>query len=76
MKTLTEPTFKKSIYFWLPWVFTAAHRLSLARGGYSSLQCKEFSLQWLLCFRGRAVGHRGSAVAALGLRCSMAGGSF
>ena len=38
------------IYFWLHWVFIAAHRLSLvaASGGYSSLQCAGFSLWWLL----------------------------
>ena len=38
------------IYFWLCWVFVAAHRLSLvaASGGYSLLRCTGFSLQWLL----------------------------
>ena len=38
------------IYFWLHWVFVAAHGLSLvaASGDYSSLQCTSFSLQWLL----------------------------
>ena len=38
------------IYFWLHWVFVAAHGLSLvvATGGYSSLRCVCFSLQWLL----------------------------
>ena len=38
------------IYFWLRWVFVAAHGLSLAAasGGYSSLRCAGFSLQWLL----------------------------
>ena len=37
-------------YFWLHWVFVAARRLSLvvASGGYSSLRCSGFSLQWLL----------------------------
>ena len=41
------------IYFWLHWVFIAARRLSLvaASGGYSSLQCAGFSLQWLLLSR-------------------------
>ena len=36
--------------FWLLWVFIALHRLSLvaASGIYSLLQCKRFSLQWLL----------------------------
>ena len=38
------------IYFWLRWVFVAAHRLSLvvASGGSSSLWCTGFSLWWLL----------------------------
>ena len=37
-------------YFWLHWVFVAARRLSLlaASGGYTSLRCVGFSLQWLL----------------------------
>ena len=38
------------IYFWLRWVFIAEHGLSLvaANGGYSSLRCVGFLLQWLL----------------------------
>ena len=38
------------IYFWLRWVFVAAHGLSLAAasGGCSSLRCVGFSLRWLL----------------------------
>ena len=42
--------FYKFIYFWLRWVFVAAHELYLvaASGGYSSLQCAGFSLWWLL----------------------------
>ena len=38
------------IYYWLCWVFTAVHRLSLVTPsrGYSSLQCAGFSLQWRL----------------------------
>ena len=38
------------IYFWQHWVFVAVHGLSLVEesGGYSSLQCVGFSLQWLL----------------------------
>ena len=38
------------IYFWLPWVFVAAHGLSLVvvSRGPSSLWCAGFSLQWLL----------------------------
>ena len=41
------------IYFWLHWVFVAARGLSLvaASGGYSSLRCTGFSLQWLLLFQ-------------------------
>ena len=41
------------IYFWLRWVFVAARGLSLvaASGGYSSLRCTGFSLQWLLLLR-------------------------
>ena len=40
-------------YFWLRWVFGAACGLSpvAASGGYSSLQCAGFSLQWLLLLR-------------------------
>ena len=38
------------IYFWLCWVFVAAHGLSLvaASRGYSSLRCAGSSLWWLL----------------------------
>ena len=38
------------MYFWLCWVFVAVRGLSLVvvRGGYSSLRCAGFSLQWLL----------------------------
>ena len=48
--------FKKKylfIYFWLHWVFVAAHGLSLvaASGGYSSLRSAGFSLPWLLLLR-------------------------
>ena len=41
------------IYFWLCWVLVAAHGLSLVAeiGGYSSLRCAGFSLQWLLLLR-------------------------
>ena len=37
-------------YFWLHWVFVAAHGLSLVvlSGGYSLLWCVGFSLRWLL----------------------------
>ena len=39
-----------SFFFWLYWVFVAAHGLSLvaASGGYSLLWSASFSLQWLL----------------------------
>ena len=38
------------MYFWLHWVFVAAHGLSLVAvcGGYSSMGCVGFSLWWLL----------------------------
>ena len=41
------------IYFWLHWVFLAAHRLSLVAvsGGYSFLRCAGFSLPWPLLLR-------------------------
>ena len=37
-------------FFWLCWVFGAVCGLSLVVvcGGYTSLQCAGFSLQWLL----------------------------
>ena len=37
-------------YFWLRWVFVAAHGLSLVAASrvYSSLRCADFSLRWLL----------------------------
>ena len=42
--------FKLFVYFWLHWVFIAAHGLSLAaaRLGCSLLRCTGFSLLWLL----------------------------
>ena len=41
------------MYFWLRWVFVAECGLSLVAvsGGYSSLWCVAFSLQWLLLLR-------------------------
>ena len=38
------------VCIWLCWVFTVGRLFSLllVGGGYSSLQCKGFSLQWLL----------------------------
>ena len=73
------------IYFWLCWVFVAAHRLSLveASGGYSSLRCAGFSLRWLLLLwstgsrhAGSELWHVGSVVVAHGLSCSAACGIF
>ena len=48
-------------FFWLCWVFVAAHRLSLvvASGGYSSLRCTGFSLRWLLLLRSMGTRHVG-----------------
>ena len=72
--------------FWLCWVFVAAHRFSLvaASGGYSSLQCIDFSL-WCLLFL-QSTGSRahrlrllrcvGSVVASRGLSCPAACGIF
>ena len=49
------------IYFWLWWVFVAARGLSLVAvsGGYSSLRCMGFSLQWLLLLRSTGSRHAG-----------------
>ena len=65
------------IYFWLHWVFIAAHGLSLvaASRGYSSLQCTGFSLRWLQ-LQLRLLGMRASVVVAHGLSCSAACGIF
>ena len=65
-----RPTLKKInyFYFWLCWVFVAARGLSLvvASGGYSSLWCAGFSLQWLLLLRSTGSRHAGSVVVASG----------
>ena len=47
------------IYFWLHWVFIAVCGLSLvvASGGYSSLWCAGFSLQWLLLLQSTSSRH-------------------
>ena len=47
------------IYFWLRWVFVAAHGLSLvaASGGYSSVWY--FSLRWLLLLWSTGSRHAG-----------------
>ena len=49
------------IYFWLRWVFVAAHRLSLvaASRGSSLLQSVGFSLQWLLLLQSTGSRHAG-----------------
>ena len=56
------------IYFWLRWVFVAACGLSLvaASGGYSSLRCAGFSLQWLLL--SRSTGCRCAGFSSCGTR--------
>ena len=66
------------IYFWLRWVFVAAHGLSLvaASGGYSSLWYAGFSLRWLLLLRSTGSRHVGSVVVVHGLSCSAACGIF
>ena len=57
------------IYFWLHWVFVAAHRLSLvaASGGYSLLPVRDFSLQWLLLLRSTGSRH-GSFSSSCGMQ--------
>ena len=74
--------FRSSIYlfiyfYWLPWVFVAAHGLSLVvrSGEYSLLRCAAFSLQWLLllqstgsrCMSFSSCGAWASVVEACGL---------
>ena len=56
-------------YFWLHWVFVAAHGLSLvaASRGYSSFQHFGFSLRWLLLWRSTGSRHGASVVVARGL---------
>ena len=84
--TLLLALLKRSLFFfffWLRWVFVAAHGLSLdaVSGGYSSLQCAGFSLRWLLLLRNtgsRHAGFSGCGLQALELRfsCSTACGIF
>ena len=52
--------------FWLRWVFTAAHGLSLvaASGGYSSLRCTGFSQRWLFLLQSTGSRCEGSVVVA------------
>ena len=73
-------------YFWLRWVFVAAHGPSLvvASGGHSLLQCAGFPLRWLLLLQStgsrrgasvvvaRRLQSAGSAAAVHGLSCSAA----
>ena len=77
MTFLKKICFYLFIYFWLRWVFVAAHGLSLVgtSRGYSSLRCAGFSLRWLLLLRSmgsRRTGfsnwHVGSVVVARGLQ--------
>ena len=48
-------------FFWLRWVFVAARGLSLAAasGGYCSLRCAGFSMQWLLLLLSTGSRHEG-----------------
>ena len=66
------------IYFWLCWVFVALCGLSLAAvsGGYSSLRCAGFSLQWLLLLQStgsRCAGFSSCSLQALERRLSSCG---
>ena len=56
------------IYFWLFWVFVAVRGLSLVAvsGGYSSLRCADFLLQWLLLLR--STGSRCAGFSSCGSR--------
>ena len=76
------------IYFWLHWVFVAAHGLSpvVVNGGFSLLQRLDFSLWWLLLFQSMdSIGlsscgswglEHGVSSVAHGLCCSEAYGIF
>ena len=57
------------IYLWLPWVFVAAHGLSLvaAKGSYSSWGCAGFSLWWLLLLQSMGSRRAGSVVVGHGM---------
>ena len=62
------------IYFWLLWVFVAVRGLSLvaASGGYSSLWCMGFSLQWLLLLWSTGSRHAGfSSCGSWALECRL-----
>ena len=66
------------IYFWLHWVFVAAHGLSLvaASGGYFSLWCMASHCSGFSCCGAQALSARASVVVAHWLSCSMACGIF
>ena len=55
-------------FFWLRWVFVAAHGLSLVAvsRGYSSMRCTGFSLRWLLLLR--STGSRCAGFSSCGSR--------
>ena len=61
--------------FWLPWVFTATHRLSLVvvSGGFSSSWCVAFSLRWFLLWRSTDSRCTGSVVVTCGFWASKCG---
>ena len=66
------------IYFWLRWVFVAVRWPALAAvsGGYSSLWCAGFSLQWLLLLQStdsRCVGFSSCGLRAIERRLSSCG---
>ena len=70
--------FKKRIYIWLQWIFTAARQLSLVTvgGGYCLLQGTGCSFQWLFLLWSTAVGHVGLSSCGTWLTCSSACGIF
>ena len=62
------------IYFWLSWIFVASRGLSLvaASGGYSSLWCAGFSLQWPLLLWSMGSRHAGfSSRGSWALECRL-----
>ena len=65
-------------FFWLHWVFAAAHELSLVvvSRGYSSLWCAGFSLWWLLLLWSLECRHAGPVDVAHELSSSAARGLF
>ena len=71
-----------SVYFWLHWVFVAAHRLfpssSLVAvsGGYSSRSAQAFHCNGFSCCGAKALGCSGSVVVVHKLNCPVACGIF